>query len=183
VSVEVPEVVLDACVLYPMPLCDTLLRLASRALYRPRWTDAILDEAIRNLIADGRIEASSRRRALMVKAFPEAMIVGYEELIELMPNHAKDRHVAAAAVHVQAQAIVTANLRDFEALPSGVQAWAPDAFLLTLLAAHEAEVLDVLGRQASALRHPPTTVTELLDRLVRDAPRFAAIVRGRVADR
>jgi hypothetical protein len=36
---------LDACVLVPMCLCDTLLRLAEEpAMYRPLWSDAILQE-------------------------------------------------------------------------------------------------------------------------------------------
>lgn len=35
-------VVLDTCVLVPMPLCDTLLRLAEEpALYLPKWSDDI----------------------------------------------------------------------------------------------------------------------------------------------
>ena len=38
-------VVLDACVLIPMPLCDTLLRLAEDpSMYRPLWSDQILQE-------------------------------------------------------------------------------------------------------------------------------------------
>lgn len=36
---------LDACVLVPMSLCDTLLRLAEYpALYRPIWSGPILQE-------------------------------------------------------------------------------------------------------------------------------------------
>ena len=38
-------VVLDACVLAPMPLCDTLLRLAEDpSMYRPLWSGNILQE-------------------------------------------------------------------------------------------------------------------------------------------
>ena len=45
------KVVLDACVLIPMPLADTLLRLASGArLYLPRWTDRIMEEVGGNLV-------------------------------------------------------------------------------------------------------------------------------------
>ncbi len=37
--------VLDACVLVPVALADTLLRLAEKGLYRPLWSDRILAEA------------------------------------------------------------------------------------------------------------------------------------------
>ena len=39
--------VLDACVLIPMPLADTLLRLAAGPhLYSPKWSDRIMEEVI-----------------------------------------------------------------------------------------------------------------------------------------
>jgi hypothetical protein len=37
--------ILDACVLVPIALADTLLRIAEKGLYRPLWSDRILDEA------------------------------------------------------------------------------------------------------------------------------------------
>lgn len=165
-----------------MPLCDTLLRLAAAGLYRPCWTDEILDEAIRNLIADGRVPAASRRRELMVRAFPEAMVHGYQPLIAGMSNHPKDRHVAAAAVRAAARGIVTANLRDFEPAPDGIAIWSPDQFLTSLAEDHGGVVLDVLSRQSEAMRRPPTTLTSLLNRLQRTAPTFVAMVRSRCAD-
>jgi hypothetical protein len=43
-------VILDACVLIPMPLADSLLRLAvGPRLYLPKWTDQIMAEVSRNL--------------------------------------------------------------------------------------------------------------------------------------
>jgi hypothetical protein len=55
-------VLLDACVLAPMPLCETLLRLAEEpALYRPLWSDSILQ-------AVGK--ASERMKYNSEKAFP-----------------------------------------------------------------------------------------------------------------
>lgn len=43
------SVVLDACVLYPAYLRDTLLRMAAVEMYRPLWTGTILDELLANL--------------------------------------------------------------------------------------------------------------------------------------
>jgi hypothetical protein len=46
------RVVLDACVLIPMPLADTLLRMAEAPrLYLPKWSQTIMDEVTRNLIS------------------------------------------------------------------------------------------------------------------------------------
>jgi hypothetical protein len=36
---------LDACVLVPVILADTLLRVAEKGLYRPLWSQRILTEA------------------------------------------------------------------------------------------------------------------------------------------
>jgi len=40
----------DACVLYPAPLRDFLMRLAITDLFRAKWTDEIHDEWIRNVL-------------------------------------------------------------------------------------------------------------------------------------
>src|ERR1700759_5294826 len=94
-------VVLDACVLLPMPLADTLLRMAETPrLYTPRWSDDILREVSRNLTdklnkTSGQVK---RREDALRLAFPEALIEGYSDLIPVMKNDAKDRHVLAAAV-------------------------------------------------------------------------------------
>ena len=47
-------VVLDACVLYQLPLRDTLLRVAQQHLYEVRWSQRILDEVARSLVEDRR---------------------------------------------------------------------------------------------------------------------------------
>src|SRR6266852_2383512 len=102
-------VVLDACVLLPASLRDTLLRAADAGLYRLQWTDDILEEVRRNLVSEIGIPEHKARRLidLMSKQFPEALITQYQTLIELMRNHPKDRHVLAAAVSCRAQVIVT----------------------------------------------------------------------------
>jgi len=42
-------VVLDACVIIPMPLCDTLLRMIEANLFRFHISEQILEESTRNL--------------------------------------------------------------------------------------------------------------------------------------
>jgi hypothetical protein len=103
-------VVLDACVLVPAPLRDTLLRLAEHPrLYLPRWTEAIIDETVRNL--QSRIGLPAEKTAYLVdqmrKHFADAWVTGYEPLMDRMNNHPKDRHVLAAAVKCGASVIVT----------------------------------------------------------------------------
>ncbi|MGA4687353.1 PIN domain-containing protein [Micromonospora sp. AB353] len=99
--------VLDACVLVPSVLADTLLRCAEQDLYRPLWTRAILDEVRRNLPPSVLGVKAERRIEVMREHFPEAMVSGHEHLIAEMTNDPKDRHVLAAA---DAEMIVTANL-------------------------------------------------------------------------
>ncbi len=47
------RVVLDANVLYPFTLRDTLLRAAANDFFQVHWSEAILDETTGNLVANG----------------------------------------------------------------------------------------------------------------------------------
>jgi predicted nucleic acid-binding protein len=105
---------LDTCVLYPAYLCDTLLRLAEASAYRPLWSADVLAELRRNLLDRGLPpDRVGRRLEQMSRSFPDALVTGYESLIDGMTNHSKDRHVLAAAVRANAEVIVTFNLSDF----------------------------------------------------------------------
>lgn len=171
-------VVLDANVLYPMLLRDTLLRCAAAGLFQIRWSSKILEEMTSNLVRDYGMpaEAADALRQIMDEAFPEAMVDGWEELEPAMRNDSKDRHVAAAAAASGAVAIVTANTRDFYDLPAGIDAAHPDEFLCALFNATPSKVGDVLHRQASGYRRPTLTTAELLARLAVITPNFARIV-------
>ncbi|MFG1952702.1 PIN domain-containing protein [Micromonospora sp. NPDC048830] len=145
--------VLDACVLVPSVLADTLLRCAEQDLYRPVWSRAILNEVRRNLPPSVRGTKAERRVEVMREHFPEAMVSGYERFITEMTNDPKDRHVLAAAVAADAEAIVTANLRDFpdHALaPYAIEALHPDDFLCTLLDAAPDRITNIIALQAEA---------------------------------
>ncbi|MEE4639714.1 MAG: hypothetical protein V2J42_13330 [Wenzhouxiangella sp.] len=60
-------VVYDACVLYPAPLRDFLVRLATTNLFAARWTDQIHEEWIRNVLA--KRSDVSRAHAQMIVTF------------------------------------------------------------------------------------------------------------------
>ncbi len=165
-----------------MPLCDTVLRLAAREMFQPYWSDEILSEAERNLVADGRAtqEKAERRTGLIRQHFPEAIVdLGYQRLIESMTNDTGDRHVLAAAVYARADQIVTANVRHFPAVAVDqyhIEVRAPDDFLLNVLDLYPRDIITVLREQAAALKRPPTPIEDVLRSLARDAPRFAQSV-------
>jgi len=165
-------VLYDACVLYPAPLRDLLLRLAGSGLMQAKWTEEILDECFRNILATRTgldPAALARTRALMNDAVPDCLVTGHKRLINAiqLPD-ADDRHVLAAAIKAGAQAIVTFNLRDFPAQslePYGIEAVHPDDFVLDLLDLAAGAVCRVVIEQAAALKNPPRSVPELLDTL------------------
>ena len=101
----------DACVLYPAPLRDLLMRLALTDLFRARWTDAIHEEWIRNVLAnrsDLKREQLERTRDLMNAHVRDCLVTGHENLIEgLNLPGPDDRHVLAAAIRAGAGVIVT----------------------------------------------------------------------------
>jgi len=132
------KVLLDSCVLANYGVCDIYLRLAEHPrLILPKWTNDILAEVYRTQTDKLNWEknlADSFQVAVRT-AFPEAMITGYEELVSVMTNQEKDRHVLAAAVKEKLDIIITFNLRDFEIQHLekwGVKAVHPDAYLVTL---------------------------------------------------
>ncbi|MEM7130689.1 MAG: PIN domain-containing protein [Chloroflexota bacterium] len=174
--------VLDANVLYPFSLRDTLLRIAAADYIQIYWSAQILEETSRNLVSKAGITQAQADYLLnaMRRAFPDAMVTGHEPLIETMPNDEKDRHVAAAAVKVSAHVIVTNNLRDFRGLPDGVEAQSPDQFLLALFTSEPDGLIRVLKQQAAALQRPPVTLEELLVGLSKTVPEFAQAIQSQL---
>jgi len=108
--------VLDACVLVPIALAGTLLRVAEKGLYRPLWTDRILSEAQAAIEEIHPGTDVTKRFASMREAFDDALVTGWEGIQDglTLPDE-DDRHVLAAAIKGGAQAIITANLPDFPA--------------------------------------------------------------------
>ncbi len=174
--------VYDACVLFPATLRDLMLRLAAAGLVQPRWSDRILDECFRSILAhrpDLSEAALKGTRAKMCAVFPDAMVEQDEQLSAnvALPDP-DDVHVLATAVASGASTIVTFNLRDFPASALevfGVQAVHPDDFVLGRIEAAPGRACAVIEGQALALRKPPTTSRDLIARLNRQGlPRSAA---------
>lgn len=174
-----PVALLDACVLIPMPLADTLLRLAEPpAVFEARWSEEILAEMTGVLVRRfAKAPGKARyREVAMRRFFPHALVEGYQPLIEQMQNHPKDRHVLAAALACKADYLVTFNLRDFPAFAGDSTTIAgPSAFLKELWRRDRKVVLERLRAQAEAI---DVSVEFLLDRLALSVPAFVAEVRG-----
>jgi len=165
-------VIYDACVLYPAPLRDLLIRLAAKGLVRARWTDQILDECFRNILINrpDLNEASLQRtRDLMNRAIPDVLVTGFEKLIAgLDLPDADDRHVLAAGIRAGAQVIVTANLDDFPAnklTPYAIEAQHPDEFVMHQIDLAAGLVCATVSEQATSLKSPHRTVSDVLDTL------------------
>lgn len=90
-----------------------------------------------------------------------------------MPNHPKDRHVTACAVAGKAKLIVTSNIKDFSRLPWGIKAITPDDFLPLLLTKMPQPLYRALHAQSERLTRSPMTVSAIVERLGKVAPRFA----------
>ena len=179
--------VLDACVMVPVSLCDTLLRLAEARMYRPIWSERILAEthmAIAEVHPQLRREQVDRRIRYMEESFPGARTDGFEMLEEaLVLPDPDDRHVLAAAIRSRADAIVTSNLKDFPEATLrrfDIEAIHPEQFLLSQLDMAGRTVIEVLDAQAAAARNPRLSRDDVLTSLVRaGVPRFVDEVRRR----
>lgn len=164
-------VLLDANVIYPAPLRDFLLTLATTGLYAAKWTDRIHDEWIHSLVRNRpELEVHLKRtRELMNEAVPDCLVTGYEDLIGgLTLPDPDDRHVLAAAIRCGAQIIVTNNQKDFPAEVLdlyGIEAMHPDVFIEYQFGLRPNLVIKAAKKQRSRLRNPPKSPEEFLEKL------------------
>lgn len=175
--------VVDANVLYSIELTDLLLTFAAHRLVRVHWSPTILDEVRRNLVkrADLTPDAIAYRIDRMNRAVPGALDEAPESLVVEMPIAEHDRHVLALAVHVQADSIVTFNLRDFPTNacePYGIEAIDPDSLAVAIAEIDPALVQTAMSDMARRRTRPPMAVHELLDRLATVLPTFSSRVRA-----
>lgn len=162
----------DACVLYPAPVRDIIIRLAIADFYRAKWTNRIHDEWISSLLSN-RPDLDRKKlentRLLINESVEDSVVEEYESLTDTLslpdPN---DRHILAAAVKAQAQIIVTYNLKDFPAgilAKFGIEAQHPDDFFLNQSDLQQGPFLSSIKRIRESLKKPLKTPVEYLDLL------------------
>jgi predicted nucleic acid-binding protein len=131
------KIVIDACVLANIAVCDLFLRLAEKPrLFLPRWSTEILNETRRvHQKLNWPHPIAESWRAEVMRTFPDSVVDDYGHLLPSLTNEEKDRHVLAVTIRSGAGVIVTFNLKDFPdaALqPWGIEACHPQDYLLTL---------------------------------------------------
>lgn len=165
--------VLDANVLFPTVLREILIGVARRGLYRPLWSERILEEWARAVVklGPGAEEVARGEIALLKADWPGAMVAvrpGLEARLWL-PDPA-DVHVLATAIAGSADLIVTLNAADFPRATlaaEGVERQDPDQFLTGL---HEtapeavAEAVEEVAETARRLSGEALPLRPLLKR-------------------
>jgi hypothetical protein len=171
------RIFLDACVLANYGVCDLLLRLSERPrLIVPHWSAEVLTEVRRthseklswppHLVDSFQVQVR--------KAFPEAEIAGYENLVPGLSNDPKDRHVLAAAIRGACPLILTFNLKHFPAKALAqwsIEASHPQDYLLVLYEMEPKQVIGCLGEIAGRRK---LEIEDVLIRLGRTLPSFSS---------
>lgn len=176
-------VLFDANVIYGFHLTDVVLGLAEKGLFRPLWSEQILEEIYKNLVEDGFAEDKIKHRLdTMRRTFPDATVHGFENLIEQMTNNAKDRHVLAAAIRANAEILVTFDLKGFPETATAnyeIEIVDPDKFLLDQLDLYPGATVTTLKQLVDDYSRPELSMEDLLVRLAEaGVPSFANAVRN-----
>lgn len=104
----------------------------------------------------------------------DALVTGYEALIpSLWLPDPDDRHVLAAAIRCNADAIVTFSRKDFPEQvlqPYGIDILHPDDFICYQIDMSTPACCKAIREQRMGLRNPPFTVEPFLATLQRQQP-------------
>jgi hypothetical protein len=177
---------LDACVLFPVAICDALMSVAATGVYAPKWTRRIDEEWMRRLEKEkGTPHGTYATRCeCMHQACPDWEVpeVAWAKLAPCLElPDAGDQHVLAAAIAGHADCLVTFNLRDFpvEVLgPLGIEVLHPDSFLVAQLDLDTLRVLPAFKKMRARLRNPAFTPATFADAMERNGlPQTASLLR------
>ena len=161
--------VLDACVLYPLAIADSLISIAVTGLFAAKWTTKIEEEWI-NALEKNRPDLAGKlfvRRDSMREAVPDWEISesAWSTLTECLElPDPSDIHVLAAAIAGHADCIVTRNHQDFPAkimTMHGIDVLDPDQFIVNQWDLEHFQLLGSLTNQSCVnistlqkFRHP-----------------------------
>lgn len=178
--------VLDTCVLVPNYQRDFLLSMAAQNIYRPIWSEDILEELRRVHIelttrrgrsADEAARDAEHLTGEMRSAFSDSTIMGCYRLDPCGLPDPDDEHVVAAAVLGGAGAIVTHNRKHFPrpALPENLLQRAPDRFAEDMAAADPEGAATAIMEMSARTKNPPLSSTDVADLLISRYGMHAAI--------
>lgn len=162
--------VLDTNVIYPVEIRDVLFWFAFHDLFTPKWSKHIFDEwedvMRRKGIDEDEIKKRTKKASL---AFPDALVTNYELLIEGLdlPDE-KDRHVLAAAIKINADVIVTNNLKDFKdeyLRQYGLSAKSADDFIADIIDLNHDTAIEAFRKLVLNRRNPDLDEYQVLDNL------------------
>lgn len=165
--------VVDTNLIFPIEIRDILFWFAHDDLYTIKWSQHIFDEWISVMKRHNVDEVEIAKRVKMAnQAFPDAMVLNYEPLIEslTLPDE-KDRHVLAAAIKTNANLIVTNNIKDFpkDYLGNyGLIAKTADDFLTDTIDLNNSIAVDSFKKLVFNRRNPEMDEYQVLDALRRN---------------
>ncbi len=109
------KAVLDANVIYPVVIRDLLFWFAHYDLFTPKWSTQVFVEWERVMERKGVPKEEIQKRVQKAnKAFPDALVNNYDEILKYLElPDPDDCHVLACAIKINADVIVTNNLKDF----------------------------------------------------------------------
>lgn len=176
--------VLDACVLFSRLQRDVLLSLAHADLYTARWTQEIEHEWASSLVEKYPDAADKIPRLVehMREAIPDCLIVDYAPLITSiqLPDE-RDRHVLAAAIRGNADAIVSLNTKDFPAsvlATFDIEIQTPDQFVLNQIMLNPPKALMAIKKMRERWERPSMLAADMVDLFEkRQLPQTAAHLR------
>lgn len=168
---------LDTNVLWPSLQRDYLLSLAADGLFRPLWSEAVLDELLEHealkRVSRGRsvVDAVAEAEHLvdrMRRSFADAIVTGWESMVGTfrLPDP-DDEHVAAAATVGGAGVIVTNNLKHFPAvrLPQHIEVQSAIEFITSTVSVDPVRAAASLVVMTARYRKPSYTPVEVLAQL------------------
>lgn len=178
------KVILDTNCLYSFYLRDLFLTLAEAEIIQFHWSGQIKRELIDNLVATSKCNRNQAEKLVEIisSAFPDASVKNYKNLIgKLNCSDINDEHVLAAAITVQADYLVTFNLKDFPKNSFenyGLRIVSPDDYLVFLTNLLGEKILQIVFKTISKYKSPPIDLSlyaEVLKNI--GCPKFALLLK------